>query len=205
MLLSQVFPENFIESIRDGVVKNWLDSILPGVIGFFWNVVLALVTVYVGVRVIRLLRKWFRRFMERHDLEEGLKQFLDQVVKYLLYIVLIILVLNLFGITTTSLAAAVASLGVTAGLALQGSLSNFAGGVLILILHPFRVGDYIIEDTNKNEGQVLEISVFYTKLRTVVVDDPISCAAYGAGKMLLRLNELPEGMVNFARKRQLQN
>ena len=86
MLLSQVFPENFIESIRDGVVKNWLDSILPGVIGFFWNVVLALVTVYVGVRVIRLLRKWFRRFMERHDLEEGLKQFLDQVVKYLLYI-----------------------------------------------------------------------------------------------------------------------
>ena len=167
MLLSQVFPENLIGSIKDGVVKNWLETILPGVISFFWDVVLALVTVYVGVRVIRLLRKWFRRFMERHELEEGLKQFLDQVVKYLLYIVLIVLVLNLFGITTTSIAAAVASLGVTAGLALQGSLSNFAGGVLILILHPFRVGDYIIEDTNKNEGQVLEISVFYTKLRTV--------------------------------------
>ena len=156
-----------IGSIKDGVVKNWLETILPGVISFFWDVVLALVTVYVGVRVIRLLRKWFRRFMERHELEEGLKQFLDQVVKYLLYIVLIVLVLNLFGITTTSIAAAVASLGVTAGLALQGSLSNFAGGVLILILHPFQVGDYIIEDTNKNEGQVLEISVFYTKLRTV--------------------------------------
>ena len=167
MLLSQVFPENLIGSIKDGVVKNWLETILPGVISFFWDVVLALVTVYVGVRVIRLLRKWFRRFMERHELEEGLKQFLDQVVKYLLYIVLIVLVLNLFGITTTSIAAAVASLGVTAGLALQGSLSNFAGGVLILILHPFQVGDYIIEDTNKNEGQVLEISVFYTKLRTV--------------------------------------
>ena len=162
MLLSQVFPENLIGSIKDGVVKNWLETILPGVISFFWDVVLALVTVYVGVRVIRLLRKWFRRFMERHELEEGLKQFLDQGVKYLLYIVLIVLVLNLL-----SIAAAVASLGVTAGLALQGSLSNFAGGVLILILHPFRVGDYIIEDTNKNEGQVLEISVFYTKLRTV--------------------------------------
>ena len=75
--------------------------------------------------------------------------------------------LHLFGVTTTSVAAAVASLGVTAGLALQGSLSNFAGGVLILLLHPFGVGDYIIEDTHGNEGTVAEISVFYTKLRTV--------------------------------------
>ena len=73
----------------------------------------------------------------------------------------------MFGFTASSLAAAVASLGVTAGLALQGSLSNFAGGLLILVLHPFRVGDYIIEDTHKNEGTVIEISVFYTKLRTI--------------------------------------
>ena len=88
-------------------------------------------------------------------------------LKYFLWILVIVLILGLFGFTASSLAAAVASLGVTAGLALQGSLSNFAGGVLILLLHPFAVGDYIIEDTNKNEGTVTEISIFYTKLHTI--------------------------------------
>lgn len=167
MLLSQVLSENLISNLEDGFVKSWLESVLPKVFSFFWCVVLALLTVYVGTRIIRLIRKWLNRSMNRHHLEEGVRQFLDQVVKYLLYLVLIVAVLNLFGITTTSIAAAVASLGLTAGLALQGSLSNFAGGVLILLLHPFKVGDYIIEDTHKNEGQVLEISVFYTKLRSV--------------------------------------
>ena len=65
------------------------------------------------------------------------------------------------------MAALIASGGVAIGLALQGSLSNFAGGVLILLLKPFEVGDYIIEDTNKNEGTVKEIQIFYTKLSTI--------------------------------------
>lgn len=160
MLLSQVLSDNIIKNLEDGFIKSWLESILPKVFSFFWCVVLALITVYVGIRIIRLLRKWLNRSMNRHKLEEGVRQFLDQVVKYLLYIVLIVTVLNLFGITTTSIAAAVASLGLTAGLALQGSLSNFAGGVLILLLHPFKVGDYIIEDTHKNEGTVTEIPFF---------------------------------------------
>ena len=72
-----------------------------------------------------------------------------------------------FGLDTTSVAAVLASGGVAIGLALQGSLSNFAGGVLILLLKPFVVGDYIIEDTNKCEGTVKEIQIFYTKLVTM--------------------------------------
>ena len=68
---------------------------------------------------------------------------------------------------TASVAALIASGGVAAGLALQGSLSNFAGGVLILLLKPFEVGDYIVEDTNHNEGTVKEIQIFYTKLSTI--------------------------------------
>jgi small conductance mechanosensitive channel len=105
--------------------------------------------------------------MEHRGVEEGVRQFVDQVMKYVLWALTIMIVLGLFGFTASSFAAAVASLGVTIGLAFQGSLSNFAGGVLILILHPFRVGDYIEEDTHGNAGTVVEISVFYTKLRTV--------------------------------------
>jgi small conductance mechanosensitive channel len=80
---------------------------------------------------------------------------------------MIVAILNLFGVQTSSVAAAVVSVLMTAGLSLQGALSNFAGGVLILVLHPFVVGDYIKEDTHGNEGTVIEISIFYTRLRTV--------------------------------------
>lgn len=167
ILLSQVLSNGIIEHLEEGVMKSWLESVLPSVLSFFWSVFLALVVAYIGGKVINLLRKGLRKSLERKDAEEGVKQFVDQVFKVFLWIVVIILILGLFGFTASSLAAAVASLGVTAGLALQGSLSNFAGGVLILMLHPFRVGDYIIEDNHKNEGTVIEISIFYTKLRTV--------------------------------------
>ena len=74
-----------------------------------------------------------------------------------------LIILSNFGVTASSVVAVLGSAGLTIGLALQGSLSNFAGGVLILLLKPFVVGDYIIENTDKQEGTVSEISIFYTK------------------------------------------
>ncbi len=167
ILMSQVLSDNLIKNLDEGVMKSWLQSVLPSVLGFFWSVVLALLIAYIGGKIINLVRRMLQKSLRRRDAEEGVCQFADQVLKYFLWIVIIVIILGLFGFTASSLAAAVASLGVTAGLALQGSLSNFAGGLLILVLHPFRVGDYIIEDTHKNEGTVIEISVFYTKLRTI--------------------------------------
>ncbi len=167
ILMSQVLSDNLIKNLDEGVMKSWLQSVLPSVLGFFWSVVLALLIAYIGGKIINLVRRMLQKSLRRRDAEEGVCQFADQVLKYFLWIVIIVIILGLFGFTASSLAAAVASLGVTAGLALQGSLSNFAGGLLILVLHPFRVGDYIIEDTHKNEGTVIEISVFYTKLRKI--------------------------------------
>ena len=167
IVLSQVLSNGMIEHLDEGVLKSWLETVLPSVLSFFWSVILALLVAYLGGKIIKALRKGLQKSLERKDAEEGVKQFVDQVFKVFLWIVVIIIILGLFGFTASSLAAAVASLGVTAGLALQGSLSNFAGGVLILMLHPFRVGDYIIEDNHKNEGTVIEISIFYTKLRTI--------------------------------------
>ena len=102
--------------------------------------------------------------MERRGTDEGVKQFLLPLVKYSLYVILIFIIMGLFGIATTSAVAVLGSAGVAVGLALQGSLSNFAGGVLILLLKPFRVGDYIVEHSGGKEGTVTEISIFYTKL-----------------------------------------
>ena len=157
----------YLVELNSGIFGTWLSKFLSNGLDFFWSVVIALIVWFVGAKVIRFIRKLVRKAMERRDVDKGVTQFTDSMVKYGLYIVLIIVILNVFGIQTSSVAAAVASLGLTAGLALQGSLSNFAGGVLILILKPFKVGDYIIEDTHNNEGTVSEISIFYTRLKTL--------------------------------------
>lgn len=157
----------FLVTADTGVIRTWLSKFLSNGLDFFWSVVIALIVWFVGAKVIRFIRKIVQKALTKRSVDKGVSQFTDSVVKYGCYIALIIVILNVFGIQTSSVAAAVASLGLTAGLALQGSLSNFAGGVLILILKPFVVGDYIIEDTHGNEGTVSEISIFYTRLKTI--------------------------------------
>lgn len=143
------------EKIKDtnpGVIRQWLESLLPGILGFALEILLAAVIYFIGTKVIKLARKILKRWLEKSDADLGARQFLDALLKYILYFILIVLILTLFGITTASVVAVVGSAGLTVGLALQGSLSNFAGGVLILLLKPFKVGDYIKEDTHGNEG-----------------------------------------------------
>ena len=140
---------------------------MPDIIDFGIKVVLAFVIYFVGARLIKFLRKLLQRFLDRTNVDKGVKQFLDSLTKVVLYFFLIVIICSWFGIPTTSVAALLGSAGLAVGLALQGSLSNFAGGVLILLLKPFKVGDYIIEDGGKNEGTVAEIELFYTKLTTI--------------------------------------
>ena len=148
----------FVQYIQDSVTS---------MIGFGIRVLMALVAFFIGRMIIKWIRKIVRRSLERSNADKGVEQFVDSVLKFGLYFLLIFSLVSELGVDTTSVAAVVASGGVAIGLALQGSLSNFAGGVLILILKPFQVGDYIIEDTNKNEGTVKEIQIFYTKLSTI--------------------------------------
>lgn len=101
-----------------------------------------------------------RRFLERGKVEAGVVSFLSSFVKYALYFVLAMIILGQFGVTTSSVIAVLGSAGLTMGLALQGSLSNFAGGVLILLLKPFVVGDYILDNASSEEGTVKEITIF---------------------------------------------
>ena len=154
-------------NIKEGVLKAWLEKFLSGGLDFVASVILAFVVYFVGVRIWRMLRRLALKGMEHRQVDKGVCQFVDGILKVIGYVVIGAVILNLFGVQTSSVAAGVASLGLTAGLALQGALANFAGGVLILLLKPFRVGDYIIEDTHRNEGTVSSISIFYTRLRTI--------------------------------------
>lgn len=148
-------------------LTQYVQDSIPGLITFGLKVLAALVAFFIGRLVIRWIRKIVRRSFERSDADKGVEQFVDSLLKYGLYALLVFSLISSLGFDTTSVAAVLASGGVAIGLALQGSLSNFAGGVLILLLKPFVVGDYIIEDTNGKEGTVKEIQIFYTKLSTI--------------------------------------
>ena len=148
-------------------LTKYISDKIPELIDFAIGVVLALLVFWIGAKLIKWIRKLIRISMEKASVDKGVRQFVDSLVKFVLYAILIFSIGSKFGLDTTSVAAALASCGVAIGLALQGSLSNFAGGVLILVLKPFVVGDYIVEDNKGREGTVKEIQLFYTKLLTV--------------------------------------
>lgn len=149
-----------------GVLERFFETLPQKAFDLGIRVLLALLFFFLGVQLIKLIRKILKKSLKRADAEVGVIQFLDSFVKFALYLVLIFMIASSFGLDAASVVAVLGSAGVAIGLALQGSLSNLAGGVLILLLKPFKVGDYIIEDTNKNEGTVTEIQIFYTKLTT---------------------------------------
>ena len=166
MLLAKTIEgEEVVQEV--GKLTEYIGNKIPGLIDFAIGVVLALVVFFIGTKVIKWIRKLIKISMEKGNVDKGVCQFVDSLVKFVLYAILIFSIGSKFGLDTTSVAAALASCGVAIGLALQGSLSNFAGGVLILVLKPFVVGDYIIEDNKGREGTVKEIQLFYTKLLTV--------------------------------------
>ncbi len=140
---------------------------IPDLLAFGIRVLLCFVFFLIGRIFIKWICRFVRRSMERANADKGAMQFIDSLLKFLLYAILLFTIAIRLGVESSSVAALLASVGVAIGLALQGSLSNFAGGVLILLLKPFVVGDYIIEDMNKNEGTVKEIQIFYTKLTTL--------------------------------------
>ncbi len=147
-------------------MQTVLDQLGDKLIQLGLKVVFAIICLIIGMKLIKWVRKITRKCLVKANADTGLIQFLDAFIKFSLMILLVAGLATSFGVQVASLVAVLGSAGVTLGLALQGSLSNFAGGVLILILKPFKVGDYIVEDVNKNEGVVSEISLFYTKLRT---------------------------------------
>ena len=148
-------------------IQSLVDTKSSLLLRFGIKVLLIIVIFIIGHKLIGWVRSLIRRSMEHANTDAGIRQFADSLLKYGLHIMLVVVLANSLGIESTSMAALVASGGMTVSLAMLGSLSNLAGGILILTLKPFVVGDYIIEDTHKNEGTVKEIQIFYTKLATI--------------------------------------
>lgn len=141
---------------------------LENAIDWFWNLlpdlILAIVILIVGLWVIRFINRLVKRFFDKKDYDPALESFLQSFIKIALKVLLAVLVVTQLGVKTSSLVAMIGAAGLAIGLALQGSLANFAGGVLILLFKPFRLGDWI--SAQGVDGSVKEISIFNTKLNT---------------------------------------
>lgn len=151
--------------LKVGLIESYLQELPDKLLRLGIRVLLALVVFFVGTQLIKLIRRILRKSFERRNVDVGVSRFLDSLVKAVLYILLLFMIASYFGLDAASVVALVGSAGVAVGLAVQGSLSNFAGGVLILLLKPFQIGDYI-RDAAGNEGTVEEVQLFYTRLVT---------------------------------------
>lgn len=145
----------------------YVTGAMPAVLSFLLNLVWIVLLLFIGSKLIKFAVKVLRDVMSKSKVEPGVVTFLCSLAKYALYFVLGMMILSQFGVTSASVVAVLGSAGLAVGMALQGSLANFAGGVLILLLKPFVVGDYIVENGGGQEGTVSEIGIFYTKLLTV--------------------------------------
>jgi len=134
-----------------------LIDFLPDLLG-------AIVMLLIGLWLINILNGFIRRFFDKKEYDPTLENFIASLLNWGLKIVLFVLVITQLGVESASLVAIIGAAGLAVGLALQGSLANFAGGVLILLIKPFRVGDWI--SAQGVDGTVKEISIFNTKLNT---------------------------------------
>ncbi len=129
------------------------------------KILLAIILLIVGYFVVKLLNRAASKAIDRLNTDQTVKNVAKNGVKILLYVILIISVIQVLGVSMSSVVAVLASCGLAVGLALQGALSNLAGGLMILIFKPFRVGDYI--ESSGAEGVVNDVSIFYTTLMTL--------------------------------------
>lgn len=146
--------------------ERWFAKAKSTIVDKALAVVLAFVVFFLGRWLLNKLLKLIDRSMERTGVEVTVRRFLEYLLKAVGYLLLVGVICAIVGYDGASLMTVMGSVGIALGLALQGSLSNFAGGVLILLLKPFKVGDYIKEDNNGNEGTVTNIGLVYTDLVT---------------------------------------
>ncbi|MCR5235421.1 MAG: mechanosensitive ion channel [Lachnospiraceae bacterium] len=147
--------------------QRYTSGLFDNVLNAGTKIIIVIVLFFIGRHIINLIRKLLRKSLEKSSFDNGNINFIEATVKVLLYILLIGLLAGYFGVETASIVAILGSAGLTIGLAFQGSLSNFAGGMLILLTKPFRIGDYVMVSGISAEGTVDEIGMFYTRLMTV--------------------------------------
>ena len=153
-----------IENLKPSVMMQTIKELSPYFLAFVYNLLVVIITLFISSRIIKLISNMFDKFLKKVKIELTVRKFLISTFKILLYALVVLGLAERMGVNQASLVAILGSAGVAVGLAWQGSLSNFAGGMIILFSRPFVRDDYIV--TPKGEGSVDTIGIIYTVLIT---------------------------------------
>ena len=145
------------------LLRDSLRELTEMTVGFVPKLLVAILILWVGMKLAKMVRKLIIKALERRNAEPSLKSFLGSLVDVLLKAMIIIMAMDVVGIKATSFIALLGAMGLAIGMALQGTLQNFAGGVIILLMKPFKVGDYI--ECGQFKGYIQEIRIFHTVMR----------------------------------------
>lgn len=168
--------EEIAQNTADAIVENaeeinqftqYFQGRLPGVLDFALKIIIIAILFFVCRKLIKVVLRILEKSFERAEMEPASAHFTLSVVQAILYVILAAILATCLGVSGASIAALLGSMGVGVVLALRESLSNIAGGFILLFMKPFVSGDYIHEDSNGNEGTVVKIDLFYTTLLTV--------------------------------------
>ena len=157
--------EKAIEAMSDGNIEKIIQQVADMGLSAGKSILLALVIFIIGRYVVRFINKIVARTLERRKVDLTIQSFLRSFINILLMVLLIITVVSALGINTTSFAALLASAGVAVGMALSGNLQNLAGGLILLLLRPYKVGDFV--EAQGVSGTVKAIQIFHTIITTV--------------------------------------
>ncbi|MBQ6236906.1 MAG: mechanosensitive ion channel [Bacteroidales bacterium] len=152
-----------VVSGENTIFKDALSGLMDLTVAFIPKLIGCILVLWVGFKLIKLLKKALTKLLDRRNAESTLKGFLTSLVDVMMKVMLIIMAMDIIGIKATSFIAVLGAAGLAIGMALQGTLQNFAGGVIILLLRPFKVGDYI--EVGSFKGYVKEIRIFHTLIR----------------------------------------
>lgn len=155
-----------LTDIDESKLQRYLNELVEWLVDKLFDLLIAAVFLIVGFKLCKLIVRLVRRSFDKSGLEHSVSGFLLSLIRGILYSIVFIMAASIVGFQVTSLVTILGTASLAIGLALQGSLANFAGGVLILLMKPFKVGDYIIENDKQCEGTVVSIDIFYTKLKT---------------------------------------
>ena len=150
--------------LEDIDFSKLIDTVMEMGASFGLKIIEAIIVLLVGLKMVKIVKKFLRKSPKLDKMDAGLRSFLGSAASILLYALIIITVAMILGVPVTSFITILASCGVAVGLALQGSLSNLAGGIMLLLFKPFKIGDYI--EAAGESGTVTEISVMYTEIIT---------------------------------------
>lgn len=178
---TQTILEDKMHLLEPQTLSDFLTTVTSGLVKLAINIVIALIVFYLGRFIIKKLTKLVATILIKRDVELSLTTFIISLVRIVLYFILIVTIIGILGLETSSFLALFASAGVAIGMALSGTLQNFAGGVLILLLKPYKIGDYI--EAQGYSGTVKEIQIFSTVIITpdnkliIIPNGPLSTSS----------------------------